>query len=116
MTEPELTRAELQSAVGASRELGRDYDEAIAANLAQQIELIIDARVAQGLAVRGQVPAPAPASPSGRAGQQLALAIVSLVMSIPLTAIAMSTGSMLTVIIVWIGIVLVNAAFGRGRP
>ncbi|HSN42839.1 MAG TPA: hypothetical protein VLR88_02140 [Propionibacteriaceae bacterium] len=115
MTEPHLTRTDLQSAVGASRELGRDYDEAIAANLASQVERIIDARVAQGLALRGQTPTPLPAAPSGRGGPQLALAITSLALSIPLTAIAMGTGSYLGVIIVWIGIVLVNFAYGRGR-
>ena len=115
MTEPHLTRADLQSAVGASRELGRDYDEAIAANLAGQVERIIDARVAQGLALRGQAPTPVPTATSGRSGPQLALAIVSLVLSIPLTAIAWGNNSMLGVIIAWIGIVLVNVAFGRGR-
>lgn len=119
MSEPHLTKADLQSAVGASRELGPDYDAAIAANLAKQVELIIDTRVAQGLASQGVTPRglATPGSvpvvrPAGRDGSQLALAIVSIVLSIPLTAIALSS-SLISLLVVWIGIVAVNFAYGR---
>ena len=54
-------------------------------------------------------------------GPQLALAIVSVVMGIPLTAIALtSTGTLgaaniVALILVWLGVVGVNAVFNLGR-
>ena len=51
--------------------------------------------------------------PSG--GGRLALAIVSLVMAIPLTAIALDLSSIWMAVVVWIGIVMVNLAYGTDR-
>lgn len=43
------------------------------------------------------------------------LAIVSMALGIPLTAISSSTGGLLGLLIVWIGIVAVNVAYGWSR-
>jgi len=41
------------------------------------------------------------------------LAILSLAAGVPLTAIALATSGLVALVVVWIGIVLVNAAFAR---
>ena len=46
---------------------------------------------------------------------QFVLAIVSLVMAIPLTAIAMSNAGMVGLVFVWVGIVFVNFIYGWTR-
>ena len=46
---------------------------------------------------------------------QFVLAIVSLVMAIPLTAIAMSNAGMYGLVFVWVGIVFVNFIYGWTR-
>lgn len=48
-------------------------------------------------------------------GAQLTLGIVSLVMAIPLTAIAFGNGYPWMVVVTWVGIVLVNFAFAMRR-
>ncbi len=45
----------------------------------------------------------------------LTLAIVSLVMGIPLTAIGSDTAGLPGLLVVWVGIVLVNIVYARGR-
>ena len=63
------------------------------------------------------VAAPAPADqPHARPDRtQFVLAIVSLVMAIPLTAIAMSNAGMVGLVFVWVGIVFVNFIYGWTR-
>ena len=46
---------------------------------------------------------------------QFVLAIVSLVMAVPLTAIAMSNAGMVGLVFVWVGIVFVNFIYGWTR-
>lgn len=43
------------------------------------------------------------------------LAILSLALGIPLTAIAAGTGGLAGLLIVWVGIVLVNAVYAWSR-
>lgn len=83
----------------------------------------------QGLAPVPQPPVPAPAPlhpapvppamlpvPAGRPDRTVfTLAIVSLALGIPLTAIAGGIAGPPGLIIAWIGIVLVNAVYARSR-
>ncbi|MFX4273553.1 hypothetical protein ACQBAR_04550 [Propionibacteriaceae bacterium Y1685] len=61
--------------------------------------------------------APGVRSESGDSSQSFILAIISLGVGIPITAIAATnvTPSLLGVLIVWIGIIGVNLAFGLSR-
>ncbi len=57
-----------------------------------------------------------PAPGTGR-GQQLALAIVTIVMAIPLTAIGYHYMNMYGALLAWVGLVAINAIFrGPSRP
>lgn len=95
------------------RELGAEMEPALVDSFAERIEQVVEARVRAQYEVelkRAEV------ARSGR-GSQLALAIVSVTMAIPLTAISVSMAGLPGMLAVWVGIVLVNFAMAvhRGR-
>lgn len=68
------------------------------------------------------VPAPAPVAPAPVPVPQqrpdrtvFVLAIVSMALGIPLTAIASGTSGLPGLLVVWVGIVLVNIVYARSR-
>jgi hypothetical protein len=76
--------------------------------------------VAQGLVPAGQAPVPAPIAPpplpvahQKQDRTPFILAIVSIALGIPLTAIASGTAGLPGLIVAWIGIVLVNFFYDR---
>jgi hypothetical protein len=93
------TRDELQAAIEARRELGPERE-------AELVESFLD-RIETRLEERRPQPAPRRVEPSPL------LAMISLGVAIPLTAIAASNSGLAAVIVVWIGIVLVNFAYAR---
>lgn len=123
----DLTPQEIASALAARRELGPDYEDAIASALAEKMAKEINARVdaelvAQGFPVDKARPGPKPPrrparDAAGAGGSSTALAVVSLVAGIPITAIAGGTshGNVAAIGISWLGIALVNMAHALGR-
>ena len=110
----EELRRDAEAAFAARMELGPEYTEFVAANLAERVEDLAEARAAElrqeaELANRAQA-----AEQTGR-GRQFALAIVSMVMGIPITAISASEvdPSIMGVAISWAGIVGVNWVHAR---
>lgn len=100
--EPLVPKEELQASIDARRELGRDHEPEL-------VESFL-ARIEERMAKRP--PASAPARRDGREGS-FVLALVSVGAGIPLTAIALSNGGLLALLVVWIGIVLVNLGYQR---
>ncbi|RMB60121.1 hypothetical protein EAX62_10520 [Tessaracoccus antarcticus] len=101
----------MESLLAARQELGPGMEPALVDSFAQKII----AEVQRQTWMEHQKPVPRPESNGGR----LAIGIVSLVMAIPLTAIALGNGSVFMAIVCWIGIVMVNFAFAfrqRGNP
>ncbi|MFF5259440.1 hypothetical protein ACFY4C_10890 [Actinomadura viridis] len=109
MTTPRLPRDDLAAALAARRELGPDYDDAFVETLAGRIEATLAARAAAP-AGRG-FPMGAPRSRSER-NSALALAIVSLVAAVPLSAIGAVNAGVPGLLITWAAIVLVNLIHG----
>lgn len=107
-------RHEAEAAVEARRELGSDYDDAIAAGLADKVEQLVAYRTAQ-LRVQGGERALESEAEKGRRSQRFVLGIVSLGAGVPITAIAAINvdPSALGVLLAWAGIVGVNVAVGR---
>jgi hypothetical protein len=93
-----MEREDVQAAIEARRELGAELEPQVIDSFIQRIE--------QRLAK------PAPRRSDDRT---FALAIVSLIASIPLTAIAIVQSGLIALIIVWLGIVLVNLSYSRRR-
>ncbi len=116
MTAAELTPDEIAAALAARRELGPEYEDAIAASLADRVEREIAARVE---AVRN------PPKPQRRPRESYVsesrstsfIAGASLIAGIPITAIADGTshGDVAAIGVAWLGIGLVNIAHALGR-
>ncbi len=104
-------RRDLEAAVAARRDLGPEYEEHIAAGLAQRVEELVAYRTAELRADR---------SAAGRdqelerraQTQGFVLGIISLGMGVPVTAIAATQvdQGLLGVAVGWAGIVGVNLA------
>src|SRR5258708_34692369 len=116
MTAADLTPQEIAAALAARRELGPEYEDAIAASLAERVEREIAARVdaanspmpKQRERVRAEVPAHA--SPW--------VPIASLIAGIPVTGIVAGTshGNGFAIAVAWGGIALGNMAHALRRP
>jgi hypothetical protein len=99
--EPLVPRDELTAALAARRELGEEFEPQLVEAFAERIE--------RRLAERKPV---AEKSPQ-QSGQQFVLALASIGMGIPISAVALEKGGLLGLLIAWTGIVLVNWVFSR---
>jgi len=102
---------ELEAALAARRELGGERESEVVEAFVARVGRSIDRRVDERLADQGgrrSVSRP-------EKDRQFAMAIVSLIACIPLTAIALGAGGLAALLIVWAGIVLLNVAFARMR-
>ena len=110
MPTPDLPRGDIQAALEARRELGPEMEPAVVEAFVERMERAIDARVDARVAQSGARPARA----GGRGGTELTLAIVSLGVAVPLTAISAARVGFFAVLVVWLGLVGVNWAYSRG--
>ncbi len=112
MPTPDLPRDDIQAALDARRELGPEMEPAVVDAFVERMERAIEARVDARLAQSGA----RPAREQGRGGTELTLAVVSLGVAVPLTAISAATAGFLAVLVVWLGLVGINWAYSqRGR-
>ncbi|WP_067465522.1 hypothetical protein [Actinomadura macra] len=108
-TTPRLPREDLKAALAARRELGPDYDEAF-------LETVVD-RIEESLAVRTggrAAPAAGPPKPgrfTGERDHSLAMAVLSLLAAIPLSAIAVVNAGLPGLLFTCTMIVLVNVTY-----
>ncbi|MHA6523427.1 hypothetical protein [Tessaracoccus sp. G1721] len=107
----ELSREELHAALEVRREMGAEIEPALVDSLAAKVEATVRRRYEAELAASKERGV---ADKQGQ-GSRLALAIVSLVLAIPLTAITGQFG-FAAMLMVWVGIVLVNVAMAFKRP
>ena len=98
-----VPRDELHAALEARRELGPAYEREVLEAFAEQLERRLESRL------RHERPVPA----RRERDKELALAIVSLLVAVPLIAIAGGTVGLAGVLAVCAAIVLVNVAFAR---
>ena len=98
---PVVDRREMQAAIEARKELGAELEPQLVDSFVERIEKRLGDRT-RAVGKRQE----------GREGS-FVLALVSVVMAIPITAIAAVHGGIAALIIVWAGIVLVNAVYGR---
>ena len=102
MVEPHDVHAALE----ARRELGPAYEDEIVDSLVEKIE--------QRLAVRPRPPEPAPSHQQHR-GSVTPLALGSIGMGIPVTAIAAGNGDPWLAAIAWVAIAVVNLGYALRR-
>lgn len=113
-------RKDLDATLQARRELGPEYEEELVEGFLEKLDGAVERRVrrqlaerqmevARGHGLRGGAPGSAsPAYPEGL-GPRLWLAVTSLVLAIPLSAIAAVNTGLPGLLVCWGGIVGVNA-------
>ena len=97
-----VEREDIQATVDARRELGDEMEPHLIDSFVDRIEKRIDERA------MGRIPA----QRHGREGS-FVLALASLIFAIPITAIAATHGGITAMVVVWLGIVLLNAVYNR---
>jgi ferric-dicitrate binding protein FerR (iron transport regulator) len=110
MTTPRLPREDLTAAMAARRELGPDYDDAFIETVVERIEETLDARTAAAPRPRRHAPAPEPRR-GGERDHSLALAVLSLLAAIPLSAIGVVNAGLPGLIFALAGIALINFTY-----
>ncbi|NDU71030.1 hypothetical protein GWI34_00105 [Actinomadura sp. DSM 109109] len=109
MTTPRLPREDLTAAMAARRELGPDYDDAFIETVVDRIEETLDARTAAAPRARRRAPASEPRR--GERDHSLAMAVLSLLAAIPLSAIGVVNAGLPGLVIALAGVVLVNCTY-----
>jgi hypothetical protein len=106
-------RRDAEAALGARRDLGPDYEDVVAANLADRVEELVARRSAE-VAVAGQDRPHVREEEKATGDGRFVIALVSLGAGIPITGIVQD--SVLNTAIVWAGLVGINVAAAlRGR-
>ena len=109
---PDDLAKDVRATAAAATDLGSGYHDELAASLVDKVEAELSRRREPALpAYRPPMPARSAAD-----GPAVAVAIISSVMAIPLTAISAHAKSGLAgMLLIWIGIIGVNIAFAWGR-
>lgn len=116
--DPEL-RSELDATLQTRRELGPEYEPELLESFLEKVEENVDRRVRRHLAeqqvqvARGARPA-RPENEAHAFWQRFGFAALSLVLAVPLSAIAVGEAGPVGLIVCWAGIVGVNAAHRGG--
>lgn len=109
-----MSPEEIRAAAEIHQELGPNYQEAVIESFLDKVGRDIDARVDARLAQQ-QVAQPAAPRGRGQSGSPMTLAIVSMVLGIPISAIAVSAGAhpagVLGLLVVWLAIGVINVAY-----
>ena len=119
--DPELMR-ELDATLQTRRELGKEYEDELIASFLEKVEQrldgVVDKRVRRQMAEQQMIvargssrpqDAGSPSYPDGLAAR-IGLAVASLVLAIPLSAIAAVNTGLSGLLVCWAGIVAVNGA------
>lgn len=107
-----LSPAEVRAAAEIHRELGPDYQDAVIESFVERVGREIDARVDGRLAAARQ-----DAGQPAKQNRQLALAIVSMSLGVPLSGISLGLSSgdqLIGLAIVWIAIAVINVTYALG--
>jgi hypothetical protein len=111
---------DLAGALAARRELGLESELAVINAFLEHTGQAIDTRVDQRIALHGAVSGQRlPSDADRHRSAAIKLAIVSMILSIPITAITVSFGPLagpILALFVWTAIAVINVSFQRSRP
>ncbi|WP_207756507.1 hypothetical protein [Nonomuraea cypriaca] len=106
MPDNRSVRDELQATLDARRELGPDYEAALVDSFVERLDATIAARVRAELDQHDPAPHKRPAQGS----PMIPIALGSMGIGIPLTAIAAGNAGLVGLTITWLAIVIINVA------
>ena len=127
VTESPLSAGELRAAAETHRELPSEYRDAVLESFVERVGREIDARVdarlaqAAGRPVAQQPTPPPPAPKPPKPVSAMVLALGSIALGIPLSAIAVAVGSnpggFAGLLVIWIAIAVINLGYAsKMRP
>ena len=127
VTDSPLSPGELRAAAETHKELPSEYRDAVLESFVERVGREIDARVDARLAqaaARPVAPQPAPPPPAPRPPKPVSamvLALGSIALGIPLSAIAVAAGAnpvgFAGLLVIWIAIAVINLGYAsRMRP
>ena len=125
VTDSPLSAGELRAAAETHGELPSEYRDAVLESfvdrVGREIDARVDARLAQAAARPLQPAAPAPVQRAPKQVSPLAIALGSITLGIPISAIAVASGShpagIWGLIVVWVAIAVINLGYAaRMRP
>ena len=125
VTDSPLSAGELRAAAETHGELPSEYRDAVLESfvdrVGREIDARVDARLAQAAARPLQPVAPAPVQRAPKQFSPLAMALGSITLGIPASAIAVAAGShpagIWGLLVVWIAIAVINLGYAaRLRP
>ena len=117
-----MSSEEIRAAAETYSELGPGYRDAVIESFLEKVGGEIDARVAARLAALP--PEPTRRRRGSASGSPLTLAVISMIMGIPISAIAVAAGThpagALGLVVVWVAIAAINLGYaisprGLGR-
>lgn len=113
-----LSPQEIRAAAETYQELGSLYRDAVIDSFLDKVNGEIDARVDARFARQQPMQPAAPPRGHMPSGTPMTLAVISLVLGIPISAIAVAAGThpagVLGLIVVWLAIAVINVAYGIG--
>jgi hypothetical protein len=107
-------RQDMRATIEARRDLGPDYEAALVESFVDRLDESIARRVRAEMHMAGG-PSPHPSPPRKSGNGSVPIALGSMGLAIPLTAIAAESGGPLALLLVWGGIVAINLAHALGR-
>ncbi|MFE1828933.1 hypothetical protein [Streptomyces yangpuensis] len=113
-------KKELDATLKARRELGPEYEAALVESFVEKVDTQVRRRLAEErlAAARGEGPYAGPAD--GNFGERFGFAIITLVLAVPLSAIAATQAGFKGLVVAWAGIAGVSfihaARLRRARP
>ncbi len=107
MADTRLDPHEVHAALGAREQLGHEFDSAVAESFVERVSEAIDARIDARLG--------GARTGGGTDRSRMVVAIVSLGVGVPATAIAGGLGGVSGILITWVGIAAVNLAYAWQR-
>lgn len=106
--ESQELKKELDAALDARRELGPEYESALVDSFVEKVDTQVRRRLAEDrlLAARGGTGRTEPSE--GNFGERFGFAIITLVLAVPLSAIAVAEAHLSGLLVAWAGILGVN--------
>ncbi|TQS28543.1 hypothetical protein [Microbispora sp. KK1-11] len=107
------SREDLRAVMAARRDLGPEYEDALVDSFLDKLDVEIAARIRNEVAaqLRHQPPGP----PVKQKDSAVGVAMGSLALGIPLTAIAVANAGLAGLLLSWGGIIAVNFAYAVSR-
>ncbi|MFI8392035.1 hypothetical protein [Streptomyces sp. NPDC085540] len=108
-------KKEFDATMDARRELGPEYEAALVDSFVEKVDTQVRRRLAEERlsAARGTGRTPSVVPGDGNFGERFGFAIITLVLAIPLSAIAATQARLPGLIVTWVGIVGVNFIHAR---